>query len=138
MRNVLPSVRGQLLLGIFLLGTALSPARAELAVGAAEPGRDEDKSGFSTVLAGIRERIERARFYPDQARRQGVEGVVEVEFTLSSDGRVEDVKVLRSSGSPLLDEASIETIKRAAPYPVVEDWPRTLRIQLSITYRLRE
>jgi protein TonB len=136
MRNVLPLVIGQLLLGVFLLGTALSPAKAELAVGAAEPGRDE--SGFSTMLAGIRKRIERARFYPDQARLQGIEGVVEVEFTLSADGRVKEVKVLRSSGSPLLDEASVETIKRAAPYPVVEDWPKILRIQLSITYRLGE
>lgn len=101
-------------------------------------GLGDGRTSLSPLSAEIRSRIEQAKFYPDLARSQGIEGTVELLFTLSADGAVMEVKVLHSSGSPVLDNAAIEAVKRAAPYPVVEDWPGTLQLQLSITYRLRE
>ncbi|MCI0483779.1 MAG: energy transducer TonB [candidate division NC10 bacterium] len=81
----------------------------------------------------LRDRIERAKQYPPEARRQGMEGTTEVEFQVAKDGSVKEVMVVRSSGFPILDQASVETIKRAGPLPFV---PGTIR--LPITYRLRE
>ncbi|MCI0408311.1 MAG: energy transducer TonB, partial [Acidobacteria bacterium] len=81
----------------------------------------------------LRDRIERAKQYPSDARRQGMEGTTEVQFQVAKDGSVKEVMVVRSSGFPILDHASVETIKRAAPLPFV---PGTIR--LPITYRLRE
>jgi len=80
----------------------------------------------------LRDRIERAKQYPPEARRQGMEGTTEVEFQVAKDGSVKEVMVVRSSGFPLLDQASMETIRRAAPLPVI---PGTIRI--AISYRLR-
>ena len=80
----------------------------------------------------LRDRIERAKQYPHEARRQGMEGTTEVEFQVAKDGSVKEVMVVRSSGFPLLDQASMETIRRAAPLPVI---PGTIRI--AISYRLR-
>ena len=80
----------------------------------------------------LRDRIERAKQYPPEARRQGMEGTAEVEFQVAKDGSVKEVMVVRSSGFPLLDQASMETIRRAAPLPVI---PGTVRI--AISYRLR-
>jgi TonB family protein len=48
--------------------------------------------------------------YPDIARQARVQGVVILECTISPQGKVEDVKVLRSI--PLLDAAAIEAVKQ--------------------------
>lgn len=80
----------------------------------------------------LRRRIEGAKQYPLQARRLGMEGTVEVEFRIAWDGSAEAVTVVKSSGYPLLDEASVDAIKRAAPLPVVHG-----RIRVPISYRLR-
>ncbi|MCX7805351.1 MAG: energy transducer TonB [Planctomycetota bacterium] len=50
--------------------------------------------------------------YPEAARRLGVEGWVEVEFAVGTDGRVSDARVLRSSGGGRLDEAALAAIRR--------------------------
>lgn len=97
-------------------------------------GRGDGPGGGGTGWHQLlRERIERAKQYPALARRWGMEGTVEVEFRIARDGTVEALRVVKSSEFPLLDEASIETIKRAAPLPVV---PGTIRVPIS--YRLRE
>ena len=48
-----------------------------------------------------------ARYYPPEARRRGVQGTVIVIVTVDARGRVIDVKVSKSSGSRLLDDAAI-------------------------------
>ena len=48
--------------------------------------------------------------YPDIAKQARVQGVVILECTISPQGKVTDVKVLR--GIPLLDAAAIEAVKQ--------------------------
>jgi len=48
--------------------------------------------------------------YPDIAKQARVQGVVILECTISPQGRVTDVKVLR--GIPLLDSAAIDAVKQ--------------------------
>ena len=48
--------------------------------------------------------------YPDIARQARVQGVVILEATISPQGKVTDVKVLR--GIPLLDQSAIEAVKQ--------------------------
>ena len=48
--------------------------------------------------------------YPDIAKQARVQGVVILECTISPQGKVQDVKVLR--GIPLLDEAAKEAVKQ--------------------------
>jgi protein TonB len=45
--------------------------------------------------------------YPAYARRRGMEGVVEVEIAVDETGAVTSLKVVRSSGHPLLDKAAL-------------------------------
>ena len=47
---------------------------------------------------------------PDAARQAGVTGVVILEIVIGTDGKVTDVKVMRSI--PLLDQAAIDTAKQ--------------------------
>jgi protein TonB len=77
-------------------------------------------------------KLRRALRYPAQAKSQNLRGEVQVSFTVSSGGAVGGVRVVRSSGSPILDRAAIETVRRAAPFPPIPEgagrssWPFTV------------
>lgn len=49
--------------------------------------------------------------YPATAREQGVEGVVLLEVQVFGSGRVGEVRLKASSGSPRLDAAALEAVK---------------------------
>ena len=49
--------------------------------------------------------------YPESSRRRGEEGVVRVELSVDSTGRVADVRVLESSGFSALDTAAVQTVR---------------------------
>jgi len=48
--------------------------------------------------------------YPLAARRLGMEGVVLLEVVVAPDGHATDVRVVRSSGHPPLDESAVRTV----------------------------
>jgi TonB family protein len=85
------------------------------------------------LLARIRQRIEAVKRYPEDARRDSIQGTVNVRFRVRADGQLERVELVRSSGSRVLDEASLETIRRAAPFPPVRGW-----VQVPLAYTLSE
>jgi len=66
----------------------------------------------------IRNHLESFKYYPASARRRGIEGRVEVGFTLTHDGAADQVAVLHGSGYAVLDHAALETVYRAQPFPV--------------------
>jgi len=50
-------------------------------------------------------------YYPDEARRQGMEGTVHVRVLVNRSGKPEDVVITKSSGRYLLDSAAVRTAK---------------------------
>jgi protein TonB len=50
--------------------------------------------------------------YPETARRRGQAGVVEIEVTLDEAGKVTCIRVAKTSGSPLLDDAARRALAR--------------------------
>lgn len=50
--------------------------------------------------------------YPAMARRMGEEGEVRLDVQVGPDGSVLDVRLKKSSGSRLLDQTAIETVKK--------------------------
>lgn len=61
-------------------------------------------------LKTIRKNVARNKVYPGFAQRHGITGKVKVSFYIRNDGTFEGVKVKKSSGSSILDEAAVETI----------------------------
>jgi protein TonB len=49
--------------------------------------------------------------YPLAARRLGVQGVVTLEVLVRADGTPAEVRIRSSSGSPLLDDSAVETVR---------------------------
>ncbi len=83
--------------------------------------------------------IERYKYYPLQARRNGLEGTSTVAFKVSSNGSISGIALARSSGTALLDHAALQTIKRignAPPFP--DDIKRSqLSFAIPIAYNLK-
>ncbi len=55
--------------------------------------------------------------YPDEARRRRLGGQVVITVGVRRDGSVESTRILRSSGTPLLDEAALRVVQLAQPFP---------------------
>ncbi len=54
--------------------------------------------------------------YPEQARRQGLDGSLVLSVDVLPDGSIERVQVLRSSGHDMLDEAAVRIVRLSAPF----------------------
>jgi TonB family protein len=63
--------------------------------------------------------------YPDAARAAGHQGTVRLRLSINTEGRIEDVEVVESSRSAVLDAAAVEQAKALTLPPAinVEDKP---------------
>jgi len=91
-------------------------------------GADERHFSF------IRETIMQGITYPERARRMGWEGKVVLSFIVRENGSIDDVKVVNSSGFPVLDENARETIAKTSFRKKV---PVRLYVLLPVEYKLR-
>jgi TonB family protein len=82
-------------------------------------------------LNEIRERIEQAKRYPLLAKERGIEGTSLVRFRLRENGKLDSIQMEQSSGRRILDRESMNTVKRAAPYPFLDGW-----IVVPLTYEI--
>ncbi|MGE0845771.1 MAG: TonB family protein [Flavobacteriaceae bacterium] len=57
--------------------------------------------------------------YPAAARSARLKGEVHVSFVVAANGSAGSVRVVRSSGSPILDKAAMDTVRRASPFPSI-------------------
>lgn len=92
-------------------------------------------AAVSNYPGEVAARLRRALRYPREAQRQRLRGEVHVSFTVDSSGGVGGIRVVRSSGHPVLDQAAIATVQRAAPFPPTPDgrasWPFTVPLAFS-------
>jgi TonB family protein len=95
------------------------------------------RKGYSSQVWS---RIAHAKFYPRTARKREMEGKPVVEFELRSDGHLMNYLIVRSSSNKILDNAAIDAVKNASPYPGI---PKSLklksiRFKLPISFKLNE
>ncbi|MCP4602460.1 MAG: energy transducer TonB [Proteobacteria bacterium] len=70
--------------------------------------------------------------YPDQARRDGIEGTVQLEILIDENGRVRKVKVLRSPGHGL-ERAAIAAVSKSRFHPGVING-KAVPVKIKIPY----
>lgn len=83
------------------------------------PAAGQDGKAFeSMVLSAIREAI----FFPKEAVSKGYHGEVTIVFSINKDGSVSSVRIVKASGSSILDEAALKIIENAAKkFPPLPD-----------------
>jgi TonB family protein len=99
--------------------------------------RGKIKREFSTK---VRTRIAQTKYYPRTARRRGFEGEPVVAFTLGYTGKLLEISIKNPSQHKLLDEAALDAVRSASPYPPIPELLRvkTLRFKLPISFILEE
>ena len=108
-------------------------APVALAPAPARDGQDEDR-----YKALVRSKVDAHKHYPRLARRMGEEGRVVVEFSVDASGAVSGVQIRQSSGSERLDEAALQAVRDAAPFPPFPEgvartrWHFTLPLSFSL------
>jgi protein TonB len=112
---------------------SLASTRGGEAGGSTFAGTASSASYRATALAHL------ARFkrYPNEARDRNIVGVAVVRFTLSPGGAVLAVALARSSGAPMLDEAALAMVRRAAPFPPMSDGASSMTIAAGVDYNLK-
>jgi protein TonB len=65
--------------------------------------------------------IERFKRYPAEARARGIQGTVQVAFTIDHEGRLLTSRIMRSSGDRALDQETLDVLARAQPMPQPPD-----------------
>jgi periplasmic protein TonB len=78
-------------------------------------------ANFSNYNGKVRAKLARAKRYPSSARREKAQGTVTVRFVVSGNGSASGVSIVRSSGFTVLDNAAIDAVRRAAPFPDTPD-----------------
>ncbi|WP_075289607.1 cell envelope integrity protein TolA [Pararhizobium arenae] len=111
---------------------------ASVSTSSGKKGKMTQQAGNAAVSnypGKVRAKLNRAYRYPRSAERKGLGGVAQVTFTVSADGSVRGARISRSTGIPILDEAAIKAVQRAAPYPKIpaesgkNSWLFTLPIE---------
>ncbi|HEX7116799.1 MAG TPA: TonB family protein [Steroidobacter sp.] len=76
--------------------------------------------------------------YPREAQRQGLEGWVDVEFTVAPDGTTQDLVVRNSEPPGVFESAALESVERWRFEPVLRDGrPVRQRAMLRVRFVLR-
>jgi TonB family protein len=81
------------------------------------PGREEDAppAALHSWRQALIAQIERNKRFPENAA--GRSGVATIAFDLDAGGRLTGVRLVTSSGSRALDQAALDLIQRAQPFP---------------------
>ncbi|NNG47695.1 MAG: TonB family protein, partial [Deltaproteobacteria bacterium] len=96
------------------------------------PGRawENSRAGAGTSL--LRERIQSRIVYPEEAVRRGQQGDVLLRIRIGAEGVPKEIRIARSSGARLLDDAARRGVVRAAPLPSAPGW-----VEVPVHFRLR-
>jgi len=87
--------------------------------------RDGGTRAASNYKGKVVAKLRRAKRYPSKARRRSLAGTAHVAFTISRSGAVSAIRLTRSSGHALLDQAALDMVRRAAPMP---EFPRDITV----------
>src|SRR3990172_516454 len=71
---------------------------------------------YISYFASIKRKIELVWQYPYEAAAAGIQGELTLDFVIARSGTVNSIELIRSSGSKILDDEAIRSIRKAAPF----------------------
>jgi len=125
--------------------TAAAPAAAGLGAG---PGKGVAGAGRGAVgttagpgddyLQRLYRHLLRYKRYPPEAISAKEQGAAVIGFRIARDGTISGARIEKSSGSPVLDQATLTMVARASPAPALPDSfiGQEARVRFPIDYKL--
>lgn len=116
-------------------GRGASGSGASETAGTDPRAKKQEADYFSLISA----HLNRRKVYPTEAKKARQQGIVTVRFTVDRNGNVSGTSIKRSSGFAILDDATLDLLRRVAPLPRM---PATMQrdsvtLSLPIDYSLR-
>ncbi len=101
--------------------------------GSGSPGKEGEKDKpvtfdtkeyrFAGYMTKLREKIESIWTYPPEAAQRGIYGDLKIQFTINKDGSLGEVRLIRTSGYKMLDDAAMKALRDGQPYwPLPDSW----------------
>jgi len=89
---------------------------------------------YITYFGSIKRAIELVWQYPEPALRYGLQGKLLLEFSILADGKLASARIIRSSGSNLLDEEAMRAVQAAAPFSPIPPWIDKNRLDIIASF----
>jgi protein TonB len=116
---------------------ALAPApAARREPRAASAGAQQAAAAPPHYLTQVMARLQAAQRFPEQSRARGEEGRAVVRFAIRRDGALGEARLAASSGHAALDQAALEAVRRAAPFPPPPIAGGTLTLTAPMRFRI--
>jgi len=118
-------------------------SQPEKAAKSAESTKKQLRAGASqktdNYLSKLVRHLSAYQDYPRRARRLGMQGTPVVMFEFDRAGRLLSYRLLKGSSHRILDDAALNMLKQASPFPPVPDdmTSETFRFQLPVAFQLR-
>lgn len=113
--------------------------RAERAAAPMPGASSRNPNAMPNWKSQLVSRLERYKRYPSEAQARGEHGVAQLAFSVDRSGGVHNARIVRSSGSSLLDSETLSLVQRAAPLPPPppEMGGSQIAISVPIRYNMR-
>jgi protein TonB len=119
--------------------TAPQAPQVQEAVVAAAPEQGQINISNSNAIPTWKKQVvgvlERNKRYPDAAQARNQHGTVELAFSLDRQGRVTATRIAKSSGFTVLDEATLDLVRRSQPFPPPPPEMAGAEVNLSVPIR---
>jgi protein TonB len=79
--------------------------------------------------------LERNKRYPAAAHARGEKGTAQLAFSLDRQGKVTAARIVRSSGSAVLDQETLDLVRRTQPFPAPPAAMPGAQIDLTVPVR---
>lgn len=89
-----------------------------------------------TLLALLHDAIQKQQHYPPSALEMERQGRATVKFMLSPSGSIQDLRIVKSSGTQSLDDAALAAVNRAAPFRVEEYLDAAREFSIDVVFEL--
>ncbi len=91
---------------------------------------------YARYMDAWKARVERIgnSHYPRAVRNAGLSGRLLIDVAINANGSIRNVRILRSSGSPVLDDAALRIVRRAAPFA---PFPAAIRRRVDVLHIIR-
>lgn len=96
---------------------ATAAQRATRAAAKAPGASSHNSNALPNWRSALVARIERHKHYPEAALARGEHGVARVAFSVDRRGHLHNARIVRSSGSKLLDRDALAWLHRSQPLP---------------------
>ena len=84
---------------------------------------ETDEYRYAGYMKKLKDKIENTWVYPPEAAAKGIYGDLYIRFSIMKNGKLGKIKLERTSGYQMLDDAAIKALKDCEPYwPLPEEW----------------